>query len=176
MDVIAGRTAGLFAAVCLVLAFAGVSKVRRPLATQPAAAALGLPRSRAAVRALGAIEVATSVVALLVGGPAAAAVAVVYGALAIAAWRLLVRAPGTACGCLGASDAPVTALHIVVNVVAMVVAVLATSQGSPFAAAGDSIWARGTFIVLVVCCASLVTLLLDTLPALSAAMREGGSR
>jgi hypothetical protein len=176
MDVIAGGTAGLFAAVCLVLAFAGISKVRRPLATRPAAAALGLPRSRAAVRVLGAVEVAIAVVALAVGGAAAAAVAVVYGALTVAAWRLLARSPGTACGCLGTSDAPVTVVHVVVNVAAMLVAVLATAQGSPLTAAGDGIWARGALIALAACCASLIALLLDTLPTLNAAMREGGSR
>jgi hypothetical protein len=176
MDVIAGATAGPFAAACVVLVFAGASKLHRPLATRPAAAALGLPASRAAVRALGALEVVSATAALAIGGVAAAAVAVVYGALALAAWRLLVRSPGTACGCLGASDTPVTATHVVVNVAAAFVAALAGANGSPIAAVGAGVWARIAFVVLVGCCASLVALLLDALPMLNAAVREGGSR
>jgi hypothetical protein len=155
--------------------FAGASKIRRPLATRPAAAALGLPASRAAVRALGVLEVVSAIGALAIGGVAAAAVAVLYGALALAAWRLLVRSPGTACGCLGVSDAPVTGTHIVVNVAAGFVAALATANGSPIAAVGGSVWTRIAFVVLVGCCASLVALVLDALPLLNAA-REGGSR
>jgi hypothetical protein len=176
MDVIAGATAGPFAAACVVLVLAGVSKIRRPLATRPAAAALGLPASRTAVRALGALEVVSATVALAIGGVAAAAVAVVYGGLALAAWRLFMRSPGTACGCLGASDTPVTTTHIVVNVTAGFVAVLAVTNGSPIAAVGAGAWTRVAFVVLAVCCASLVALLLDGLPMLNAAMREGGSQ
>jgi hypothetical protein len=177
MDVIAGATAGPFAAACVVLVLAGVSKIRRPLATRPAAAALGLAASPAAVRSLGTLEVAAAGAALAIGGVAAAAVAVLYGALALAAWRLLVRSPGTACGCLGASETPVTATHVVVNVAAFFVAALAVAaNGSPITAVGSSAWARIAFVVLVGCCAALVALVLDALPALNAAMREGGSR
>jgi hypothetical protein len=176
MDVIAGAAAGPFAAACVVLVFAGVSKIRRPPATHAAATALGLPATPAAVRALGTVEVACATTALLIGGGAAAAVAFVYGALALAAWRLLVRSPGTACGCLGMSDAPVTATHVVVNLAAAFAAALATAQGSPLAAVGSSIWARVAFVMLVGCCASLVASVLDALPTLNTAVREGGSR
>jgi hypothetical protein len=176
MDVIAGATAGPFAAACVVLAFAGVSKMRRPSATRPAATALGLPAAPVAVRALGAVEVISAGAALAIGGLAAAAVAVVYAALALAAWRLLVRSPGTACGCLGGSDAPVTRAHIVVNIAAVFVAAMATATGSPIVAVGSNVWARLAFVVLAGCCASLVALVLDALPTLNAAVREGGSR
>ena len=94
IDVIAGATAGPFAAACVVLAFAGGSKIVRPSATRPAATALGLPGSPGAVRALGAVEAVGAVAALAIGGVAAVAVAAIYGALALAAWRLLVRAAG----------------------------------------------------------------------------------
>src|SRR5205085_4543178 len=128
------------------------------------------------VRALGAVEMATAVAALVMGGIAAVAVAVVYGALAIAAWRLLVRSPGTACGCLGASDTPVTATHVVVNLAGAILAALAAANGSPLTAVGSGVGSRLAFIVLVGCCAWLVTSVLDALPALGAAVREGGSR
>jgi len=91
IDVIAVATAGPFAAACVVLAWAGGSKIVRPSATRPAAAALRLPDAAVAVRALGVLEAVTAVTALAVGGTAAGAVAVVYGALALAAWRLLAR-------------------------------------------------------------------------------------
>jgi hypothetical protein len=176
MDVIAGATAGPFAAACVVLVFAGISKIRRPVATRAAATALGLPASPTAVRALGALEVVSAGAALAIGAAAAAAVGVMYGALALAAGRLLVRSPGTACGCLGASDTPVTATHVVVNSAACFVAALAAANGSPIASVGSSAWARIAFVVLVGCCAALVALVLEALPALNAAMREGGSR
>ena len=96
-----------------------------------------------------------------------------YAALAIAAWRLFVQAPGTACGCLGTSDAPVSATHIVVNAVAAVMAALAIAAGPPLTAVGTGVWARVVFVVLVGCCAALVAAVLDTMPALES---EGGAR
>ena len=176
MDAVGGATAGPFAAACVVLVFAGVSKIRRPFATRPAAVALGLPASPAAVRALGGAEVVTGGAALAVGGVAAAGVALLYGVLALASWRLFVRAPGTACGCLGTSDAPVTATHIVVNISAALVAALAAATGAPLAAVGGSVWTRFAFVTLVGCCAWLVASLLDAVPSLRAAVRQGGSR
>jgi hypothetical protein len=176
MDAIAGATAGPFAAACAVLVFAGVSKIRRPLATRPAATALGLPASPVAVRALGGAELVAACTALAAGGVAAAVVAVLYSALALAAWRLLARSPGTACGCLGASDAPVTPTHVIVNIAAACVAGLATATGSPLIEVGGSASSRVAFVTLVGCCAWLVALLLDAVPALNAAVRQGGSR
>lgn len=176
MDVIAGATAGPFAAACVVLVAAGTTKLRKPQATGPAASALGLPDSPTAVRTLGTVEVITATAALAFGGPAAAAVALVYAALALAAWRLYVRAPGTACGCLGATDAPVTSTHVVVNVVASLLAAIAVAHGSPITAVGSSFWERTAFVALVGCGAASVALVLDALPALNAAMRQGGSR
>lgn len=176
IDVIADAAAGPFAAACALLLFAGGSKVRRPLGTRPAAAALGLPASPAAVRTLGVVEIGTAAAGLLVGGIAAAAVAVVYGALAVAAFRLFVRAPGTPCGCLGASDTPVSATHIVVNVAAAIAALLAITAGSPLTAVAHGTWSRVAFVLLVGCCASLVGSLLDTLPTLKPPARESSAR
>ena len=176
MDAIAGATAGPFAAACVVLVFAGVSKLRRPLATRRAAAALGLPASPAAVRTLGGAEVLTAGAALAVGGFAAAGVAFLYAALALASWRLFVRSPATPCGCLGASDAPVTATHIVVNVACAGVSLVAIATGSPLAQVGGGVWLHLAFVMLVGCCAWLVASLLDALPALNTAVRQGGSR
>ena len=173
--VIAGAAAGPFAAACVVLAFAGTTKLRRPAGTQPAAAALNLPTAPAAVRTLGAVEVVVAVAGLAAGGVAAAAVAVVFAALAIAAWRLFVRSPGTACGCLGSSDAPVSATHIVVNIAAAIAAALAAGARSPLTAVGGNVWPRVAFVLLVGCGAWLVATVLEVSPTLNAAMRQGGS-
>jgi hypothetical protein len=171
IDVIAGAAAGPFAAACVVLAFAGASKIRLPVGSRPAATALGLPASSAAVRTLGAVEALAAAAGLAAGRVGAIAVAVVFGALTFAAWRLFLRSPGTPCGCIGASDAPVTATHIVVNLAA----VLATAGGeSPLAAVGTNLWSRVAFLLLVGCCAWLVAAVLDSLPTLNATMREGG--
>jgi hypothetical protein len=174
-DALAGAAAGPFAAACAVLAFAGATKIRHPRGVQGAVSALGLPVSPPAIRALGIIEAGAALTGLVLGGAAAIAVALVYASLAVAAWRLLVRSPGTACGCLGASTAPVTATHVIVDVMAAVAALFATAAGPPLAAVGSSLWLRLVFVVLAGCGAALVALLLDALPALDAATREGGS-
>ena len=176
IHVIADAAAGPFAAACAVLAFAGASKIARPAATRPAVAALGLPNSPTAVRILGIGEASVAVAGLAAGRVAAAAVVIVYAALAVAAWRLLVRSPGTACGCLGPSDAPVTKMHVMVNVAGVMAAALATGAGSPLAAASAGVWSTLAFVALVACCASLVASMLESLPALAAAIREDGSR
>lgn len=177
MDGIAHAAAGPFAAACLLLAFAGASKIRRPTGTRPAATALGLPASPLAVRSLGAAELSLAAIGLAIGGVAAVVVAAVYLALAIAASRLLVRSPGTACGCLGVSETPVTATHVLVNFAAVITALLASAGSSPLTAvSGNSVLARIAFVVLVGCCAWLVAIVLDTLPALNAFTQEGGVR
>jgi hypothetical protein len=176
IDVIAEAAAGPFAAACALLAYAGGSKVRRPSGVVPAAAALRLPSTPRAIRTLGVVEIGAATAGLALGGFAAAAVAAVYGVLAIAAWRLYARAPGTACGCLGQSDAPVTAAHIAINVVAAAAAALAATAGPPLAAAGTGAWSRVAFVVLVACCAWLAASVLDALPALGEFAREGSSR
>jgi hypothetical protein len=176
MDVIAHAAAGPFAAACLLLGFAGASKIVRPTGTRPAATALGLPDSPGSVRALGAVELLVAMAGVAIGGAAAIAVAAVYLALAIAAWRLLVRSPGTACGCLGVADTPVTVTHIVVNFASVIASLLAAAAGPPLAAAGSGTWARVSFVVLVTCCAWLVAMIIDTLPALNARIHESDSR
>ncbi len=175
MDVINHVAAGPFAAACVLLGYAGISKIRRPLNTQPAAAALGLPDSRAAVRTLGIVELGASAAGLVFGGAGAAGVVVLYAILALAAWRLHVRAPETPCGCIGASTAPASASHVAVNVAAMFVAAVAIRSGSPLVAVGDNGWTVVAFIGLVGCCAALVDVMIESLPALGAAAREGRS-
>jgi hypothetical protein len=175
-DTLAHIAAGPFAAACLLLAFAGVAKLRRPGGTGSAAAAIGLPSSPVAVRGLGVLEVGAAAVGLALGGPAALAVGAIYLALAVVAARLLIRSPGTNCGCLGASDAPVSIGHVVVDGAAVVAAGLATFGGSPLAAPGNSLPVRLAFLAATACCAWLAAQVLDALPALNRAARSEGAR
>ena len=175
MDVINHVAAGPFAAACLLLGFAGIAKIRRPRTTQPAATALGLPGSRAAVRTLGILELGAAGAGIVFGGAGAAAVAALYAALAFAAGRLFVRSPDTPCGCIGASNAPASAAHVAVNVAAVIVAAIASRSGSPLHAVGHNGWMIVAFVGLVGCCAALVDVMIESLPALSAAAREGRS-
>ena len=122
------------------------------------------------------VEAVVAAAGLALGGIAAGLVAMLYGALAVAAWRLYARSPGTACGCLGASDAPVTVTHVAVNLAAATVAAFAIAHGSPLTAVGSGVWLRVAFVLLVACGAGLAASLLDALPTLGALTREGRSR
>jgi len=174
-SVIASAAAGPFLAACALLAFAGAAKVIHPSGTHAAASALGLPASAAAVRGLGVVEMSAAGAGIAFGGFAAIAVAVVYAALAVAAARLLRRSPGTNCGCLGASDVPVSVSHVMVDGAAAFAALLAATGGSPVGAAGESLTTAILFLVATGCCAWLGVQLLDALPALNRAVRAGGT-
>ena len=173
---IASIAAGPFAAACLVLAFAGVAKVRRPAGTTAAASAIGLPSSPAAVRGLGVVEIGAAIAGIAVGAWAALVVAALYLGLAVVAARLVRRAPGTNCGCLGPSDSPVSVAHVVVDGGAVAAAAFAAFGGSPLTAAGNNVWVRIAFIAATACCAWLAAQMLDALPALNRAVRAEGSR
>jgi hypothetical protein len=170
---LAAWAAGPFLAACALLVWSGVSKLRTPRATRDAAAALGLPATAGAVRTLGVIEVTAGAAGAVFGSYAALAVAAVYLALTIAAARLLRRAPATPCGCLGASDAPVSVAHVVVNISAVAVSVAAAFGGSPLARIADLPLAGVPFVVLVLCATWLATLTIDALPALNRAIKGG---
>ena len=165
IDAIADAAAGPFAAACVLLVFAGRRScgARSAPGPRPPRSGSRRPPPRSAPSARSSRVAAAA--GLVFGGWAAAAVAVVYAALAIAAWRLFVSAPGTACGCLGVSDAPVSALHIWVNLAAASRGRARVAAGPPLAAVGSSMWARLAFVLLVGCCAALVATALDALPA-----------
>jgi hypothetical protein len=170
---LAAWAAGPFLAACALLVWSGISKLRAPRATRDAAAALGLPATPVAVRTLGVVEVSAGVAGALFGGYAALGAAIIYLALTVAAVRLLRRAPATPCGCLGASEAPVSVAHVAVNVGAVVVSVAAAFDGSPIARIPDLPLAGLPFVVLVLCATWLATLTIDALPALNRAIKEG---
>jgi hypothetical protein len=170
---VAAWVAGPFLAACALLVWSGAAKLRQPRWTRAAAHALGLPATPRAVRALGVVEVSAAVVGAGAGHLGAVAVAFVYGGLTIAALRLLRQAPATPCGCLGSSDAPVSYAHVIVNAGAVLVAVAAAFGGSPLARITDLPLAGVPFVALVLCGVWLATLMIDALPALQRATKEG---
>ena len=63
-----------------------------------------------------------------------------------------------------------------IDVAAVIAATFAIGAWSPLAAVSGDFGRVAVFVVLVGCCAWLVALLLDALPALAAEVREGGTR
>lgn len=167
--------AGPYVAACALLVVSGAGKLARPAPSRVAVRAAGLPGAVAVVAGFGAIEVVSGVTGALFGGPAALAVAACYVALTAFAFRLLRHAPATPCACLGSSSAVVTPMHVGLNAVAAVVAIVAASGGSPWTQFSGHWGAALVFTVLVACCVRLASLALESLPALAAATKEGSS-
>jgi uncharacterized protein YjeT (DUF2065 family) len=99
------------AVAALVLAVAGLAKLRSPAAARHALATAGLSVPGAAIRVLACAELAVAALVLLAPGPAACALlAATYAALALVARALARR--GAACGCFGGGDSPATVAHV----------------------------------------------------------------
>lgn len=169
---IARSVSGLYLGACALLVIAGVGKVVDPAPTRAAVFAIGLRVPRAGVVAFGLVEVTIAVVGGAFGAAGAFAVAACYLLLTGFAVALLVRAPTTPCACLGSTGAPVSRAHVGVNVGALLIALAATSGGSPFAQFSGRWFAAAVFLVLVACCVKLAALVLEELPHLTAAGRE----
>lgn len=167
----AGLAAGPFVAACSLLAIAGGGKVAHPRPTRDAAAAAGWRVPSVVVSGFGLVEVGVGLTAMVFGGVAALAVAACYLVLTAFAWRLVRRAPATPCACLGASSAPASRVHVLVDLAAVGVAVAAATGGSPFASLSDRPFASVVFVALVACCVALVALAFDSLTVLDRAMK-----
>jgi hypothetical protein len=111
---------GLVSAAALLLAAAGLSKLRRRAPVRSALAAAGIPGAhrlgpRAANGLSGAAELGIAMVALLVGGRVAAAlIAFAFGVLAGLSARMMRIESGQDCGCF-ARPVPVSHWHTAVN-------------------------------------------------------------
>jgi hypothetical protein len=167
--------AGPFFAAVLVLGAAGALKVARPDAARVALRAAGLPSSAWAVRVLGVGELAIALWAVGWGGRgAAAAVAVAYLGFAGFAELVRRRSRGKAsCGCFGSSGAPLSRLHVVVDVVVAAVAVAAVARPVPgfVDAAAETPAAGVPFVGFTLLLAWLLQVVLTALPELQAAVR-----
>ncbi|HEX2578077.1 MAG TPA: MauE/DoxX family redox-associated membrane protein [Aquihabitans sp.] len=166
--------AGPLFAAALLLALAGALKVSSPAPTRVALRSAGLPDSVLAARLIGAGEVAVAAYALLAGGRSAALVALAYVAFAAFSLRVIRATRGRAsCGCFGASDAPLTTLHVGVDLAVAAVAGLAVLDPVPgiVDVAADTPLAGIPFLAFTVLLAWLVQVLLTALPQLQAAAR-----
>lgn len=163
----------LFAAAAL-LAVAGGAKLVAPGPTRVSLRAAGLPSTAIAARALGVAEVGIAAYALGWGGrPAAALVAVAY--LGFAAFAELVRrrTRGRApCGCFGSSDAPLTLLHVGVDLALAAVAAAAAVARVPglVEVAGETPLGGVPFVAYAALLAWLLQVTLTALPTLQAAV------
>lgn len=166
--------AGSVLAAAALLVVAGVAKGRDPAATRVALRVAGLPAGAVVARLVGAAEVVIGVAALTVGGPVAAAgVAAAHLGFAGFSHRLHRASRGRAgCGCFGRASAPVTRLHVWVNV-AVAVAV-ASTLADPVGGVADVVrhspWSGGPLLALAVLQAWMVAVTLTVLPQVQAAV------
>jgi hypothetical protein len=165
--------AGPYVVACALLVVAGVGKVGRPEPTRAAAFAIGLRVPRMVVVGFGILELVAGGSGAVFGGRAAVAVAACYALLTVFAVRLLVCAPTTPCACLGSSTSVVTRTHVVLDVVAAAVAVGAAFGASPFAQLSGRRVSGAVFAVVVLCGVKVAALVLEALPELAGAIKEG---
>ena len=120
-----GAWTGPYLAAALLLAAAGLAKVRRPAGTAIALRQVGLPVPEWAVRAGAGAEVAAGCWAFTSSRPAAGLVALSYlGFAGFVALALRRGSPVSSCGCFGGrnktdnADSPPTLSHAVLNLAA----------------------------------------------------------
>jgi hypothetical protein len=170
----------LTAAAAILVAVAGVAKVRSP---QAAVAMLrrGWPGLRrfarlpSAVRVGGAAETSVGLAVLAAGGRVGAALlAACYLAFAVVAGRLMRRGDNASCGCFGRSDSPVGRAHLGLNLVCVAVSVTAAVRSSrPVGGVLEHGVAIGSIAALqILLLAWLGFLSITALPALAAARRR----
>ena len=165
--------------VATLLGAAGVAKLRRPVPTAKAMRAAGLPGSPALARALGAVEVVFAVLALVFGGVSTAlVVAAAYVGFASVSIRLMARPAAAGCGCFGDESAPVTNLHVALNLGAAALAAIAAlspTKGLPSLIA-DEPAASILLVALVAIGTVLGQAAYTSLAEVNAASREGEPR
>jgi uncharacterized membrane protein YphA (DoxX/SURF4 family) len=167
---VAEIASGPFLAAGALLVVTGAAKLRSPAPTTAAMHAIGLPARDALTRVIGATEIAVALAGAFAGGRVAFVVAATYTVFLAVAWRLLTRAPSTACGCIGAHSATVGPAHLATCAASIAVAVVygawngdgvvSVLRAQPFAGV--------PFAALVGCCAAIVALFM-------AGVAEGGS-
>ena len=100
--------------------------------TRGALSAVGLALPGAAIRAFGAFEIAIGASAVVWPRPLTAAlVAVLYGGFALFVLSSMRAGAGAPCGCFGAADTDVGALHLVLNAAACAIAIGAVVAPPP---------------------------------------------
>lgn len=170
---------GPYLAACLVLAGAGVAKTFRPMDTARAVAAvvpLSLAVSRTLVRIGAVAEAGVGTAAALHPSPVTAGL-VAASYLGFAAFVVVVLTRGGAlasCGCFGKPDTPATRLHVMINLVLAVAAIVVAATVTPGwlpAILEKQPWHGAPLGLLSLLCAWLAFLALSRLAELAAARR-----
>ena len=171
------------AGLSIVLAFAGIAKLRHPDTARAALRAAGVPRPCAAVRLGATSELAAAALGLTLAPMAAGVVlAAMFGALAVVAGIAARRAPELPCGCFGDDDGPpLHRRHVAVNAGCAVAALFAGSFASSSAthlARANAASALLTVAAGVLLAMSLRTLLQGRRPTNGGAIRlvDGSAR
>jgi len=167
-------------AAALLLAGAGVAKVRAPdqavaMLRRAWWARLRSGTARAFVRIGGFVELGVGAAVIVTGARfASGLLACCYLAFLVSAARSLHRGVRTSCGCFGSTESPVGVGHLVVNAVAITVAVAALVQppGAVGGLFGGSVLIGVVGLGQAVLLAYLAFLSITALPALVAARRR----
>jgi hypothetical protein len=159
----------LFLVAAELLLWSGGVKLLRPQPTVQALRAIRVPASVPSVRLLGAAEVATGALCLV--RPSAASSLLLsglylgFGGFLLAA--LASEQRPASCGCFGSSDAPLSWLHVSVDLIAAAagLAVLTAPRGVLDVATGTPLFGV-PFVVGLGLAAYLTELAITTLPAM----------
>jgi uncharacterized membrane protein len=170
--------AGPLAVAALVLAAGGAFKVRDPAPTRAMWAALGVggPRSQSLLTLVsGVVELALGLATFLLGGWALGfATASAFTIFAVLAARLT-QLPAVSCGCFGKHSGRTTRLHVVIDAVIAVVALVAALFDAPgFLGARPDLPGAGiAFVGFALLGAWFVVAALTVLPEALAAAERG---
>ena len=168
--------AGPFVIAAALLVLGGAFKAIDPSDTAYALRALGLPHASGLVRVGGIAEVVVGIGALATGDPVfAALVALSYLAFAgFVVIALRSRSPISSCGCFGKVDTPPSPVHVVIDLLAAVVAMAVALVGDTVAlpdVLADQPMLGIPFAILAVTGIYLVFLAFTALPKTLAATR-----
>ena len=165
--------AAAVAAIALgLLGLAGMAKMADQAPTLGALRAARLPSSKSVVWILGLVEVAVSVVGLVLGGPWVTGGVVLYAGFAAFTW-LTLRAdlPLQSCGCFGREDTPPSWFHFGFNVVSLIALGVVAIAGTAVIPTEDSMSTLIAYVVFVAIGVYLAFLLLTRLPQTMALTR-----
>ena len=170
---------GLVSAAALLLAAAGLAKIRQRAPIRSALAAAGIPGAqrlgpKAANRISGTAELAIGMVALLVGGwVAAALIAAAYLVLAGLSARMVSIESGQDCGCFS-KPVPVSHWHTGVNLSFALAGLIALVRppGSLVSHLGQQPVTGSALLLAAAVLAYLGYLVMTALPELTAATAE----
>ncbi len=127
----------IYASAAVLLVVAGAAKLSRP--APGVADLLGFRAPTPLVRLVGASEAAVGIAALLVGGPAAWAMGLLYASFAVIVLRAVLVKAGL-CGCFGRLDAPPSRVHVLGNLALAAVSFAAAgTDTAPVQAVAQSI-------------------------------------